>query len=141
MIADVEFRLPVEPVDTIDDAIRPVDSDALRAIMQEIRVTSLSPVRLELPVDELPEDLAVGLRLELIGGDRVVPLGRLQYLHWNFNDRDRAYAFRADEDLQWTLDRETAGLLVRISGDGEMALRDLERDAYWSGEVVVPVLP
>jgi hypothetical protein len=140
----VQQWITVKGVETIDDAIAPIDSPIVaRAVRENVNVSVLDGVLIKVDVwDERPEELkevALGLRVEVCHLSKPLAIARFWYSDdpscgtWLVpleGDVEAVKAAVAGSSKGWT---------CRIAGDGEMALRDLGRERYWSGEYSVPL--
>lgn len=142
----------VSLVDHPEDAIR-ADPDAAIAdtLRQECRTLLFfrpethmgrPAPRFSLRTDaySLPTHLAYGLSVEIRRDGQTVATGFMN------NPRERVYFENAVhiEIGQWMFEDAKADLTLArwdavIRGDARSSLRDIEKDAYWSGEFVVPV--
>ena len=149
--------LPIEAVATIDDAIEPVDGLHIDGLMKRALATKIMflkqasgykgwiSIRLDRTVAPVLAEIAFGLSLDFLCDGETVENIRVppdpSSGFWSartpepngsawFTALDPSLADDPTESSRWT---------IRIRGDGEMALRDWDRDKYWAGEFTVPL--
>lgn len=149
------FSLPIEIVTSVDDVLTPVGVGAIASGMSgktfvdlrrwENPTREVGSIETFIPAIDVPTGMAVALRVELLCDGIVVGEGRalVRGPSVAYNGPE-AYVGLEYESLWATAAGylENAAMLswaVRIRGDGELALRDLNATSYWSGDVLVPL--
>lgn len=141
----------VTPVATIDDAIIPVRDAGVDATVQsamQIHLYDRGPERRDLQVSfggsEMLappglQDLAFGLRIEFRSGSEVIATCRCFFSEEPFGNPATSWV-RLEGDLDQLFDPNapTGQWSVVVSGDGEMALRQFDREKYWAGSFTLP---
>lgn len=161
-------RAPITVVDTIDDAITPDTSDALRSQLTKYfsRLLYLSPDGHRIAVPRslpLTPNLAVAVRVEFMWLGDVIASAPLVVRSpapegTSFNstppdpgvDKPLSYYFDLNmlNDSSWARltgpgvpIESTSGLKVRVSSDPELALRQFDATSYWKGEFSFDFVP
>jgi hypothetical protein len=140
----------IELVDEIEQIIRPAPSSVVRSSMEKgtrIRVYRDYPgarkysVILDLTALDLsrPDDIAIGLRAEILHGDQVmVQVCVWRGREWSTDFRKPIF-MQGDAERVYSADLDDPLWILRIRGDAEVALRDFEHDSYWNGDVTLPL--
>jgi len=157
-------RFPIAIGASVDEVITPVSGPAPDAMVRGALIgrTSLlfdDPALVIEPTEptEVPRP-ALALRLEVLDGAEVVGTARALVPVYQYSASDRRKfesgsdifrrAFyegplvapvRGDPDAFQARFLEDATLVVRITGDRALALRDPDADSYWSGTLEIPL--
>lgn len=141
-------RLPIESVATVDEAITPARNPALneavaRAVMIRLSFhggyTANVSVSVNGAVETALADVAVSPMIEFLRDGKVmetvrVPLADSAWPSPAGSRAGHAQLIRLKrDDLTSQVDRWQ----IRLRGDGELALRDWDRDQYWAGTLTI----
>ncbi|UCD76179.1 MAG: hypothetical protein JSV91_04500 [Phycisphaerales bacterium] len=138
-------------VDSIDEVIQPVSWGEFTVVdPEEVKISVVDGSRLrsrvepaveiEMPRELLETDVALAFRVELKLGEEVVATARLWCggftgLSWS----DRVWftvPLEGDVGRLFGVQPGDESWTIIITGGGEMALRDFDRDRYWKGRIV-----
>ena len=138
MIEQRTVTIPVRIAGTIDDVMAPVESEEMDRFL-EYYVGRDSSVRIIRSATETPlfDGVAIGIVMEFILEGEIMATE----LHWWLGGKDppppewrwgwtEKSSWRAQLGEHWT---------IRIRSDPEIALRVVDSDRYWSGEITIPL--
>lgn len=146
----VPLHLPITLVDRADQCIEPITSPEIDAAVQtllqpRLRRSAFSPVAgVRFTISSRPpslEDIAVGVRIELLYKDQVMATTR--YRDNSGRVLTDLYSLPARLDASPQLverlfaESENPDWTVRFTGDAALSLRDLKRSKYWSGSYTI----
>lgn len=134
--------IPVRIAGTIDDVLTPVESEEMDRILQDNLsyevgdgwITCTPSLATEIP---LFEGVAIGVVMEFVLDGEVMATE----LHWWLGGAEHP-----PHDRQWGWTKKSPWLAqsgevwtIRIHSDPEIALRVIDADRYWSGEITIPL--
>ena len=134
MIVEEVVRLPVALVDDAVEVIQPLADPAIDEALGAIQILSLMPLRVRVPFDRIPDDVALGLRVEVVIANGQGILGRFWCSNRDGLDAGVYHVF-GERALTSLVREPQQDWHLIIAGDRDMAMRDLSRSRYWAGTI------
>jgi hypothetical protein len=157
-----EVAQPIVVGGALDDILRPVDNAEVRAMLQDAVIATLrlsdgcTHVVFVSPSDPMFAGITMGVVVEFVSREAVVAIAVVRWRNPPSGGRvgqqpySRYRAFGVDysrerwADLSGDIEAVCAAdptdpqWIVRVRGDGAVALEDFDATAYWAGTVTVP---
>lgn len=152
-----EIEMPIRAVATINEAIEPVNTEPLSGLVRQALAVAVHvyensngrtgsvALNFDRELHASLAEIAFGFSVDLIrdgetvGIAAICPASGVPYWGTELVQPDGDGSLTALSEVTLSDPAELSRWTVRIRGDGEMALRDWDRDKYWAGEFTVPL--